>query len=142
MRSLAAFCARIQPRNTAELASLVLYMGEKSTGASGCSMPRSGPWAPCPASGSPVTRQHPGRRPGPGSRNRSASLPPYDTLAQRKRPRHGRAAGSRAEPGDVADASGDPDGHGLELIPDHLSWPRQVTAEQQLTEEPGAQGDY
>jgi ribonuclease D len=29
MRSLAAFCARIQPRNTAELASLVLYMGEE-----------------------------------------------------------------------------------------------------------------
>jgi hypothetical protein len=29
MRSLGAFCARIQPRNTAELASLVLYMGEE-----------------------------------------------------------------------------------------------------------------
>jgi hypothetical protein len=29
MRSLAAFCARIQPRNTAELASLVLHMGEE-----------------------------------------------------------------------------------------------------------------
>jgi hypothetical protein len=29
MRSLAAFCARIQPRNTAELASLVLYLGEE-----------------------------------------------------------------------------------------------------------------
>lgn len=29
MRSLAAFCARIQPRNTAALASLVLYMGEE-----------------------------------------------------------------------------------------------------------------
>jgi hypothetical protein len=28
-RSLAAFCARIQPRNTAELASLVLYLGEE-----------------------------------------------------------------------------------------------------------------
>jgi hypothetical protein len=26
---LAAFCARIRPRNTAELASLVLYMGEE-----------------------------------------------------------------------------------------------------------------
>jgi ribonuclease D len=29
VRSLAAFCARIQPRNTAELASLVLHMGEE-----------------------------------------------------------------------------------------------------------------
>lgn len=29
MRSLAAFCVRIQPRNTAELASLVLHMGEE-----------------------------------------------------------------------------------------------------------------
>ena len=29
MRMLAAFCARIQPRNTAELASLVLYLGEE-----------------------------------------------------------------------------------------------------------------
>jgi len=29
MRSLAAFCARLQPRNTAELASLVLHMGEE-----------------------------------------------------------------------------------------------------------------
>ena len=49
-------------------------------------------------------------------------------------------AGSRkaAEPGDVAGASGDPDGHGLELIPDHVSWLRQVIAEQQLTEEPCA----
>jgi hypothetical protein len=28
-RSLAAFCARIRPHNTAELASLVLYMGEE-----------------------------------------------------------------------------------------------------------------
>jgi hypothetical protein len=29
MRTLAAFCARIRPRNTAELASLVLYLGEE-----------------------------------------------------------------------------------------------------------------
>jgi len=29
MRSLAAFCARIRPRHTAELASLVLYLGEE-----------------------------------------------------------------------------------------------------------------
>lgn len=29
MRGLAAFCSRIRPRNTAELASLVLYMGEE-----------------------------------------------------------------------------------------------------------------
>ena len=29
LRSLAAFCARIRPRNTAKLASLVLYMGEE-----------------------------------------------------------------------------------------------------------------
>jgi hypothetical protein len=29
MRSLAAFCGRIRPRNTAELASLVLYLGEE-----------------------------------------------------------------------------------------------------------------
>ena len=29
MRGLAAFCARIKPRNTAELASLVLYLGEE-----------------------------------------------------------------------------------------------------------------
>ena len=29
LRSLAAFCARIRPRNTAELASLVLYLGEE-----------------------------------------------------------------------------------------------------------------
>jgi hypothetical protein len=29
LRMLAAFCARIQPRNTAELASLVLHMGEE-----------------------------------------------------------------------------------------------------------------
>jgi hypothetical protein len=28
-RRLAAFCARVRPRNTAELASLVLYMGEE-----------------------------------------------------------------------------------------------------------------
>jgi len=28
-RRLAAFCARIRPRNTAELASLVLYMGDE-----------------------------------------------------------------------------------------------------------------
>ena len=28
-RRLAAFCARIRPANTAELASLVLYMGEE-----------------------------------------------------------------------------------------------------------------
>jgi len=29
LRTLAAFCARIRPRNTAELASLVLYLGEE-----------------------------------------------------------------------------------------------------------------
>lgn len=29
VRRFAAFCARIRPRNTAELASLVLYMGEE-----------------------------------------------------------------------------------------------------------------
>ncbi len=29
MRGLAAFCARIRPRHTAELASLVLYLGEE-----------------------------------------------------------------------------------------------------------------
>ena len=29
MRGLAALCARIRPRNTAELASLVLYLGEE-----------------------------------------------------------------------------------------------------------------
>jgi hypothetical protein len=29
MRGLAAFCARIRPRTTAELASVVLYMGEE-----------------------------------------------------------------------------------------------------------------
>jgi hypothetical protein len=29
IRSLAAFCARIRPRHTAELASLVLYLGEE-----------------------------------------------------------------------------------------------------------------
>ena len=29
LRSLAAFCARIRPRQTAELASLVLYLGEE-----------------------------------------------------------------------------------------------------------------
>jgi hypothetical protein len=29
MRSLAAFCARIRPRHTAELASVVLYLGEE-----------------------------------------------------------------------------------------------------------------
>jgi hypothetical protein len=29
LRSLAAFCARNRPRNTAELASLVLYLGEE-----------------------------------------------------------------------------------------------------------------
>ena len=29
LRSLAAFCARIRPRNTAKLASLVLYLGEE-----------------------------------------------------------------------------------------------------------------
>jgi hypothetical protein len=48
--------------------------------------------------------------------------------------------GSReaAEPGDVADASGDADGHGLELILGHMSWLREVTGELQLTEEPGA----
>ncbi len=50
-------------------------------------------------------------------------------------------AGSReaAEPGDVTHASGDADGHGRELILDPMSWRRQVIAEQQLTEEPGAQ---
>jgi hypothetical protein len=32
------------------------------------------------------------------------------------------------EPGDVADASGDPDGLGLELILGHLSCLRQVIA--------------
>src|ERR1700756_4000895 len=51
-------------------------------------------------------------------------------------------AGSReaAEPGDATDASGDADGHGLELILDHVSWLGQVIAEEQLTDEPGAQG--
>ncbi len=29
LRNLAAFCARIRPRNTAKLASLVLYLGEE-----------------------------------------------------------------------------------------------------------------
>jgi len=53
----------------------------------------------------------------------------------------GRDAGSRAEPGDVADASGGPDGHGPELILDHVSWLGQVIAEQPLTEEPGAHRD-
>jgi hypothetical protein len=52
---------------------------------------------------------------------------------------NGRGAGRRAEPGEIADASGDPDGHGLELILEHLSWLGQVIAEQQLTEEPRAQ---
>jgi hypothetical protein len=53
-------------------------------------------------------------------------------------------AGSReaAEPGNVADASGAPGGHGPELIPDYVSWLRQVIADQQLTEEPGAQKAY
>jgi len=47
----------------------------------------------------------------------------------------------RAELGDVADASGDPERHGLELLLDHVSRFRQVIAEQQLSEEPGAQSD-
>ena len=65
------------------------------------------------------------------------SLPPYDAPGQREGP---ATAGSReaAEPGDVTDASADADGHGPELILDHLSRRRRVIAEQQLTEEPGA----
>ena len=88
----------------------------KSAGANGCSMPRSRPWSPCAASGSLVARQHPGRRPGPGSRNRNASRPPSDTPARWERSRHRRVAKSRAEPEDVADACGDSNGNGLELI--------------------------
>ena len=42
----------------------------------------------------------------------------------------------RAEPGDVADASSDPERHGLELLLEHVSWLRQVIAEEQLCEEP------
>ena len=42
----------------------------------------------------------------------------------------------RAEPGDVADASGDPERHGVELLLEHVSWLRQVIAEEQLSEEP------
>jgi hypothetical protein len=37
-----------------------------------------------------------GRRPRRGSRNRSASLPPYDALAPWERPRQGRVARSHA----------------------------------------------
>src|SRR5271167_2953500 len=101
-------------------------------------MPRCGLWSPCPASGSLLARQHPGRRPGPGSRNRSASLPPYDAPAQWEDP---AMAGSReaAKPDNVADATGNADGHGLELILRHVSWLRRVIAGQQLTEDPGAQ---
>jgi len=36
---------------------------------------------------------------------------------------------------------GDPEGHGRELILDHVSWLRRVIVEQQLTEEPGAPRD-
>ena len=73
-----------------------------------------------------------------GQPEQIASLPSYDawpggeTLPWPDR-------GSRAEPYDVADASGGPDGHGIKLILDHMSWPGQGIAEQQLTEEPGAQ---
>jgi hypothetical protein len=65
------------------------------------------------------------------------SLPPYDAPGQREGP---ATAGSReaAEPGDVTDASADADGHGPELILDHVSWLWQDIAEQ-LTEVPGAQ---
>jgi hypothetical protein len=44
-------------------------------------------------------------------------------------------------PGDVADASGNPGGNGVELILDNLSWLRQVITEQQLTKNPAAQKD-
>lgn len=47
----------------------------------------------------------------------------------------------RGKPGDVTDASGDADGHGLEPILNHMSWPHQVIAKQQLTEGPDAQRD-
>ena len=88
----------------------------KSTGANRCSMPRSEPWPPCPARGSPAARQQsrPTARPGQPEQIREPAT--VDALTQRKGPRHGRIAGSRAEPGDVADAPGDPDGHDPELI--------------------------
>jgi len=80
LRSLAAFCARIRPRNTAKLASLVLYMGEEIDRrermvARGCGhrARRAGP---------PAAGQHPGCWPGPNSRNRSASQPPSDAPAR------------------------------------------------------------
>lgn len=103
MRSLAAFCARIQPRNTAELASLVLHMGEEIDRRERMLDAALRAVVTVPGERIPGSRQHPGQ-PGPGSRNRSASLPPYDALAQRERPHHGRVAGSRAEPADITDA--------------------------------------
>jgi hypothetical protein len=82
LRSLAAFCARIRPRNTAKLASLVLYIGEEIDRRERMLDAALGLWPPCPASGSPAAGQHPGCWPEPNSRNRSASQPPSDAPAR------------------------------------------------------------
>ena len=70
MRSLAAFCARIRPRHTAELASLVLYLGEEIDRRERMLDAALQAMATVPGERIPAARQHPGRRPGPGSRNR------------------------------------------------------------------------
>jgi hypothetical protein len=124
LRSLAAFCARIRPRNTAELASLVLYLGEEIDRRERMLDVALRDMATVPGKripGSPAASRLPARAAQPEQIGKPA---PYDALAQGERSRHGRVAGSRTEPGDVADASGDPDGHGRELILDQgvLAW--------------------
>ena len=103
LRSLAAFCARIQPRNTAELASLVLHMGEEIDrrermldAALRAVVTVPGERIP----GSPAASR-PARAGQPEQICKPATVGPP---AQRERPRHGRVAGSRAEPADIADA--------------------------------------
>ena len=95
MRSLAAFCARIRPRHTAELASLVLYLGEEIDRRERMLDAALRAMVTVPGERAPGSPAASGRRAGPGSRTRSASLPPSDAPGQREGP---ATAGRRGKP--------------------------------------------
>jgi hypothetical protein len=80
MRSLAAFFARVRPRHTAELASVVLYLGEEIDRRERMLDAALLAMATVPGERVPGSPAASRPRPGSGSRNSSASLPPYDAI--------------------------------------------------------------
>jgi hypothetical protein len=76
LRSLTAFCPRIRPRQTAELALLLLYLGEEiDRREQMLDATLQAMATPCPASGSPGARQHPNHKAGPSPGGRPTRVP-------------------------------------------------------------------